>query len=86
MEELNTHGGSLRIYASCKEYARHQMRASVSTLLNREDHVGLKNIQTYSGFTEQMQKIKLDTLALLTELKRRGKHIAAFGAVTKGIL
>lgn len=84
VEELPTHGGSLRIYAAHEKYAAKQMRPAVAELLDREAAFGLKNIRTYEGFSVQMQKIKLDALRLFTELKRQGKRIAAFGAAAKG--
>lgn len=84
VEELPTHGGSLRIYAAHREYATGQMRPAVANLLDREAAFGLKDICTYEGFTAQIQKIKLDALRLFTELKQQGKHIAAFGAAAKG--
>ena len=84
VEELETHGGSLRIYAGHQEYARKQMNRSVDRILEQEQKFGLKDVQTYIRFSEQMERIKLDALQLLTELKQCGKHIAAFGAAAKG--
>lgn len=84
MEELPTHGGSLRIYAARKEYASEHMQSSVSKLLKNEQEFGLENIRTYTAFGAQAQKIKLDALRLFTELKQQGKHIAAYGAAAKG--
>lgn len=84
VEELVTHGGSLRIYATHKRYASEQIRPTVVELLSRETAFGLKDIRTYEGFAAQMWKIKLDALRLFTELKQQGKHIAAFGAAAKG--
>lgn len=84
VEELPTHGGSLRIYAAHREYATKRTSAAVEVLLHREAAFGLKNIQTYEGFAEQMQNIKLDAIRLFTELRQQGKQIAAFGAAAKG--
>lgn len=84
VEELPTHGGSLRIYAACLEYASKRMSSAIAELLVREAAFGLKNIQTYEGFAAQMQNVKLNALRLFTELKQKGKHIAAFGAAAKG--
>lgn len=84
VEELPTHGGSLRIYAAHREYGAEQMRPTVAELLGREAAFGLKDIRTYKGFAAQMQKIKLDALRLFAELKQQGKRIAAFGAAAKG--
>lgn len=84
VEELPTHGGSLRIYAAHGEYAAKQIQPAVAELLNQEAAFGLKDIRTYEGFTAQMMKIKLDALRLFTELKQQRKRIAAFGAAAKG--
>lgn len=84
VEELETHGGSLRIYAAHKEYGCPQVRPSVARLVKQEEKFGLKDIQTYTNFVKQMQKIKLDALQLFTELKQQGENIAAYGAAAKG--
>lgn len=84
VEELETHGGSLRIYAAHREHAYKWMRSAVSTLLEREEVFGLKDMTAYSHLAEQMQRIKLDALRLFTEARQQGKHIAAFGAAAKG--
>lgn len=84
VEELPTHGGSLRIYAAHRGYAAKQMSPAVAALLRREAVFGLKNIQTYEGFAAQMQKVKLDALRLFADWKRQGKRVAAFGAAAKG--
>ena len=82
VEELETHGGSLRIYAAHKGHGC--VRPTVAELLGREEAFGLRAIQTYAGFMEKVEAIKLDALHLFTELKQRGKRIAAFGAAAKG--
>lgn len=84
VEELPTHGGSLRIYATHKKYAAELMRPAVAELLDREVAFGLKNIQTYEDFAARMQEIKLNALELFAQLKQQEKHIAAFGAAAKG--
>lgn len=84
VEELETHGGSLRIYAAHREHACTKIEKSVVRLLEMEQKFGLKDIQTYIRFGEQVKKIKLDVLKLFTELKQSGKNIAAFGAAAKG--
>lgn len=84
VEELPTHGGSLRIYAAHENCALIQKQASVSALLHQERTFGLEDIQTYTDFPRQMQAIKWDALQLFSDLKKQGKHIAAFGAAAKG--
>ena len=82
VEEMETNGGSLRIYAAHKGHGC--VRPTVAELLGREEAFGLRDIQTYAGFMEKVEAIKLDALHLFTELKQRGKRIAAFGAAAKG--
>ena len=84
VEELHTHGGSLRIYAAHQEYGYAQMRPAVAELLAREREFGLEDLQTYAAFADKMRQIKLDTLRSLTEWKQQGKRIAGFGAAAKG--
>lgn len=84
VEELQTHGGSLRIYAAHREYGRAKKSDAVDELLARERAFGLEESQTYAAFSDKMQQIKLDALRLFTEWKQQGKHIAAFGAAAKG--
>lgn len=84
VEELPTHGGSLRIYAAHQEYGQVHMRGTVQALLTWEREFGLEDIQTYADFSTRIQKIKLDILRQLSEWKQNGKRIAAFGAAAKG--
>ncbi len=84
VEELPTHGGSLRIYAAHQDYGQDHMREAVQALLAREREFGLEDVRTYTGFSDKMQNIKLDTLGQLTRWKQVGKRIAAFGAAAKG--
>ena len=84
VEELKTHGGSLRIYAAHREYGAAHMRPAVSELLAREREFGLEDIRLYTDFSKRIQKVKLNTLQALSEWKQAGKRIAAFGAAAKG--
>lgn len=82
VEELPTHGGSLRIYAAYS--GKNAIRNSVTTLLLEEQTFGLTTMECYAHFSEQVLNIKLEALSLLTKLKREGKRISAFGAAAKG--
>lgn len=84
VEELGTHGGSLRIYAAHRDFGTAHMRGSVSALLAREREFGLEDIQTYTDFSANIQRVKLDTLQALGKWKQEGNRIAAFGAAAKG--
>lgn len=84
VEELGTPGGSLRIYAAHRDFGTAHMRGSVSALLAREREFGLEDIQTYTDFSANIQRVKLDTLQALGKWKQEGNRIAAFGAAAKG--
>lgn len=83
VEELSTHGGSLRVY-SCHADDYHKTQEIVSTLLHEETKRGLQNLQTYLDFQSRADKIKDDLLSFLVEQKRNGKKVAAYGAAAKG--
>jgi hypothetical protein len=83
VEEIDTHGGSLRIYG-CHENDERINLNSVSTLINEEINKGLKKIQTYLNFQYRANKIKNDFIYFLLKQKQAGKKVAAYGAAAKG--
>jgi SAM-dependent methyltransferase len=83
VEELPTHGGSLRIYGCHAERARRASPA-VKALLAEEGRRGLQTLGTYRGFQARANRVKDDLLAFLIEQKRLGKEVAAYGAAAKG--
>lgn len=83
VEELPTHGGSLRIYA-CHEDARHETGAAVTELLAREEALGIKTEGYYCAFAEQVRETKRNLLEFLIGAKRQGKRIVGYGAPGKG--
>lgn len=83
VEELPTHGGSLRVYGCHVEDARPTM-AAVTELLEREVSSGLRELATYQGFQARAERAKDDLLLFLIEQKRVGKTVAAYGAAAKG--
>ena len=84
VQELSTHGGSLRIFACHAENEKYSVRQSVEHLLSKENDAGLYELSTYLNFSGRARKVKFDLLSCLIELKRRGKIIAAYGAAAKG--
>jgi 2-polyprenyl-3-methyl-5-hydroxy-6-metoxy-1,4-benzoquinol methylase len=84
VDRLSTHGGSLRIYAAHEESKRWEEQPSVAKLLAEERHAGLSDISSYSNFSEQVNRTKLDLLRFLIDLKRAGKSIVGYGAPAKG--
>jgi SAM-dependent methyltransferase len=83
VEEIPTHGGSLRVYA-CHEAAATATRESVPALIAREDAFGLRSLERYQRFGEQVRETKRQLLSFLIEAKRDGKTIAGYGAPGKG--
>jgi 2-polyprenyl-3-methyl-5-hydroxy-6-metoxy-1,4-benzoquinol methylase len=84
VDELPTHGGSLRVYGRHDDDLTHPIERSVKELLAREDAFGLTGIDRYTQFTAQVEETKRDILDLLIGLKREGKAIAGYGAPGKG--
>ncbi len=83
VEELSTHGGSLRIYGCHSEDTR-QISPTVNAMLAEEELRGLQTSATYQHFQVKADRIKNDLLAFLIEQKRAGKKVAAYGAAAKG--
>jgi SAM-dependent methyltransferase len=84
VEELPTHGGSLRIYARHVEDRSRPITERASRLRQREVDAGLLRLETYSGFGEQVKETKRKLLEFLIGAKRAGKRIAGYGAPGKG--
>jgi SAM-dependent methyltransferase len=83
VDELPTHGGSLRIYASHDADAR-PVEERVVRLRDRELAAGFDRLDTYASFTEQVHETKQQLLEFLIGARRRGKRIAGYGAPGKG--
>ncbi len=83
VEELPTHGGSLRIYG-CHDEDRRITSANVIALLAEEAQRGLQKLATYKNFQARADKVKNDLLTFLIEQKRVGKKVVAYGAAAKG--
>lgn len=83
VEQLNTHGGSLRIFGCHDEDARVSTQ-EVAALIAEEVDKGLQKLPTYLDFQRRANLIKDDLLSFLIEQKRAGKKVAAYGAAAKG--
>lgn len=83
VEELPTHGGSLRLWA-CRAGAAHRETPTVAALLAKEAAAGMQTMDYYRDFQPVADRIKNDFLAFLLECKRKGKQVAAYGAAAKG--
>ncbi|WP_338073125.1 methyltransferase C-terminal domain-containing protein [Halochromatium salexigens] len=83
VEQLATHGGSLRLYAIHADDPR-PTTAAVAELLATEQTQGLRDLATYQAFQPCANQVKNDLLAHLIEQQRAGRRIAAYGAAAKG--
>ena len=83
IEELKTHGGSLRVYLAHIDSAQAPTNR-VADLLAREQRLGLRNMATYSSFADQVRRTKRNLLAFLIAAKNEGKRICGYGAPGKG--
>ena len=84
VEELPTHGGSLRIYGCHSEHEENATSANVLKLKSLEVEAGLMSISTYDSFAEQVRKTKRELLNFLISVKREGKNVVGYGAPAKG--
>jgi SAM-dependent methyltransferase len=84
VEELPTHGGSLRIYARHAEDTTKPVGSRVVELRTREQLAGYTKLETYSRFAEQVKETKRKLLEFLIRAKRSGKTIVGYGAPGKG--
>jgi len=84
VEQLTTHGGSLRIFAAHDTSRRWHDQPAVANLLATERSAGLDQCANYSAFSEQVNKTKFELLDFLIRAKRAGKTIVGYGAPAKG--
>ena len=84
VEELPTHGGSLRVFAQRADGGRQPRSGRVDALLRREADAGMRDAAWYAGFQARADQVKNDFLAFLLEMKREGRRVAAYGAAAKG--
>ena len=83
VEEIPTHGGSLRVFFSHQD-GNFPREARVDSLLARELNAGLDKIETYTAFSEAVRQTKRNLLSFLIRLKEMRKSICAYGAPGKG--
>lgn len=84
VEELPTHGGSLRIYAQHSNKGWHPISHRIRDLREREIDAGYANLDHYDAFEERAMEIKQKLLSFLEEAKRQGKRVVGYGAPAKG--
>lgn len=84
VEELPTHGGSLRVYAQRRDTGTQPISQALTSLLAREQRAGIATKDYYEGFQARADKIKNDLLEFLIAARNSGKTIMAYGAAAKG--
>jgi SAM-dependent methyltransferase len=84
VEEIPTHGGSLRIYGCHADGSFYPIGPRVNELRTREERMGFNGLERYSTFAEQVEETKRKLLEFLIRAKREGKSIAGYGAPGKG--
>lgn len=84
VEELPTHGGSLRIFAKHSGYTELAIEDRVAQLLAKETARGIAVLDYYNGFQQKALGVKTDMLLFLLEQKKGGKKVAGYGAAAKG--
>lgn len=83
VEQIATHGGSLRVYL-CRADARHPVSPNVTGLLAHERQIGFEDIATYTRFAARVHRTKRQLLSFLIECKEKGARLCGYGAPGKG--
>src|SRR5262249_55453093 len=83
VEELQSHGGSLRVYAARVEDTTHAKQPAVDALLSLEKKAGLDTLSAYEGFARQVKETKFALIDFLLTAAREGKSVAGYGAPGK---
>jgi SAM-dependent methyltransferase len=83
VEELPTHGGSLRLFV-CHADDPRSTNSNVAVVLEAESQAGLRSLSTYREFQARANRVKDDLLTFLIEQKRAGRRVLAYGAAAKG--
>jgi hypothetical protein len=84
VEELPTHGGSLRLFVCHADARTHPISPRVQTLLHQEREAGMLSLDYYGSLRKRAERVKSDLLSFLIEQKRVGRIVAGYGAAAKG--
>lgn len=84
VEELPTHGGSLRVFAGRADAGTQPVSPRVAAQLDREAAAGMRTASYYAGLQQRAERAKDDFLRFLLDTRRDGKRVAAYGAAAKG--
>jgi 2-polyprenyl-3-methyl-5-hydroxy-6-metoxy-1,4-benzoquinol methylase len=84
VEEMPTHGGSLRVSCQRSDTGIHTATSRVNALLQRESEVGMCSANYYLGFQDRAEQVKNDFLSFLLDARKKGLLVAGYGAAAKG--
>jgi 2-polyprenyl-3-methyl-5-hydroxy-6-metoxy-1,4-benzoquinol methylase len=84
VQEVPTHGGSLRLYVKHAYDVTKSVAPAVAELIQKERDYGLDRIDTYRQFGVQVERVKSEFLSMLADLKKQGKKVVGYGAPAKG--
>ena len=84
VEEIPTHGGSLRIYAKHKTNKNFKIQNSVNYILEKEKDFGLLDLSFYLEFSKKVELVKNELIKFFNNAKQNGKKIVCYGAAAKG--
>jgi hypothetical protein len=85
VQELSTHGGSLRVFAQRQRPNQRPIQAGVANLLAREAADGVRTRSYYEDFQPSVERMKDDFVRFLIDAKSSGERVAGYGAAAKGI-
>ena len=84
VEEIPTHGGSLRIFVKHSENKTLEIKENVQNLIKKENEKGLNDFSTYSDFASKIEKIKEEFTKFLEKADKENKSVICYGAPAKG--
>jgi SAM-dependent methyltransferase len=84
VQDIPTHGGSLRVFAQRKDTGANKINQAVNALLKIEQDAGIKSVAYYDNFQQRADKIKNDLTTFLIQAKKENKKVLAYGAAAKG--
>ena len=84
VQELSTHGGSIRIFVTRASNKKYQLRDSVHQMLSQEKEEGYLDVSFYQSFDRNVRQTKRKILTMLIDLQEKGKTIVGYGAPGKG--
>lgn len=84
VDEISTHGGSLRIYSKHLDDTSKQVSTNVSELISKEKLLGVDTLTYYKDFNTNVDQIKIDFLSFLIAQKKNDKKVVGYGAAAKG--